>query len=52
VRAKSYRLARSAPRYVVLCNLDEFRVYDFDTDLDTPKDTLALKDLPQHWGAA
>ena len=38
------------PRYVVLCNFDEFRVYDFDTDLDTPKDTLALKDLPERWG--
>jgi hypothetical protein len=44
------RLVPSRPRYVVLCNFDEFRVYDFDTDLDTPKDTLALKDLPDRWG--
>ena len=29
------RLAPNRPRYVVLCNFDEFRVYDFDTDLDT-----------------
>jgi hypothetical protein len=45
------RLVPNRPRYVVLCNFDEFRVYDFDTDLDTPKDTVALKDLPQRWGA-
>jgi len=44
------RLVPNRPRYVVLCNFDEFRIYDFDSDLDTPKDTLALKDLPQRWG--
>jgi hypothetical protein len=44
------RLVPNRPRYVVLCNFDEFRVYDFDTDLDTPKDTLALKDLPERYG--
>ena len=44
------RLVPNRPRYVVLCNFDEFRVYDFDTDVDTPKDTLALKDLPERWG--
>jgi len=44
------RLVPNRPRYVVLCNFDEFRVYDFDTDLDTPKDTLALADLPERYG--
>jgi len=44
------RLVPNRPRYVVLCNFDEFRVYDFDTDLDTPKDIVALKDLPERWG--
>jgi len=44
------RLVPNRPRYVVLCNFDEFRIYDFDTDLDTPKDTVALKDLPERWG--
>ena len=29
------RLVPNRPRYVVLCNFDEFRVYDFETDLDT-----------------
>jgi hypothetical protein len=32
------RLVPNRPRCVVLCNFDEFRVYDFDTDNDTPKD--------------
>jgi len=44
------RLAPNRPRYVVLCNFDEFRVYDFDTDADVPKDTVALAELPERWG--
>ena len=44
------RLTGGRPRYVVLCNFDEFWVYDFDSDLDAPKDKLALTDLPQRWG--
>jgi hypothetical protein len=44
------RLVPNRPRYVVLCNFDEFRVYDFDTDIDAPKDTVALTDLPDRWG--
>jgi hypothetical protein len=44
------RLVPNRPRYVVQCNFDEFRIFDFDTDLDTPKDTVALKDLPDRWG--
>lgn len=44
------RLVPDRPRYVVLCNFDEFWVYDFETDLDTPKDKLALPDLPARWG--
>lgn len=44
------RLVPHRPRYVVLCNFDEFRVYDFDTDLDAPKDTVALTELPVRWG--
>ena len=35
------------PRYVVLCNFDEFWIYDFDTQLDAPMDVVALTDLPQ-----
>ena len=39
------RLVPYRPRYVVLCNFDEFRVYDFDTDLDTPKEAIQCPDL-------
>lgn len=39
------------PRYVVLCNFDDFWVYDFDRQLDTPVDTLALEELPRRYTA-
>jgi N-6 DNA Methylase len=35
------------PRYVVLCNFDEFWVYDFDVQLDEPMDRVKLDDLVQ-----
>jgi hypothetical protein len=35
------------PRYVVLCNFDEFWVYDFDVQMDAPMDVLRLDDLVQ-----
>lgn len=44
------RITGGRPRYVILCNFDEFWVYDFDSDLDSPKDKLRLSDLPQRWG--
>jgi SAM-dependent methyltransferase len=44
-------LVPNRPRYVILCNFDEFRVYDFETQLDSPKDTVALTELPDRWGA-
>ena len=40
------RLVPGRPRYVVLCNFDEFWVYDFETQMDTPVDQLAVEDLP------
>lgn len=30
------RLVPNRPRFAVLCNFDEFWVYDFETQLDTP----------------
>ena len=39
------------PRYVVLCNFDEFWVYDFDQQLDEPKDRIRLDDIAQRYGA-
>jgi SAM-dependent methyltransferase len=44
------RLVPGRPRYVVLCNFDEFWVYDFETQMDTPVDRLLLADLPERWG--
>ncbi len=40
------RLVPGRPRYVVLCNFDEFHIYDFDRQLDDPVDTLTLTELP------
>ena len=39
------------PRYVVLCNFDEFWVYDFDQQLDAPMDRVKIDDLPHRWEA-
>lgn len=33
------------PRYVVLCNFDEFWVYDFDVQMEEPMDVLRIDDL-------
>ncbi len=44
------RLVPGRPHYVVLCNFDEFWVYDFDTQLDTPVDKVPIKELPDRFG--
>ncbi|MBU0641030.1 MAG: class I SAM-dependent DNA methyltransferase [Planctomycetes bacterium] len=44
------RLVPGRPRYVILCNFDEFWVYDFETQMDAPVDRLPLSDLPDRWG--
>jgi type II restriction/modification system DNA methylase subunit YeeA len=44
------RLVPNRPRYVVLCNFDQFRVYDFETQMDAPVDTLPIAELPSRWG--
>ena len=44
------RLVPNRPQYVVLCNFDEFRVYDFNQDINQPQDTLKLSELPQRSG--
>jgi SAM-dependent methyltransferase len=45
------RLVPNRPQFVVLCNFDEFWVYDFETQMDTPKDRVALAELPERNGA-
>lgn len=44
------RLVPGRPRYVVLCNFDEFWVYDFETQMDTPVGTVHLAALPDGYG--
>jgi len=45
------RLVPNRPKYVILCNFDDFWIFDFDTQLDTPVDTIALEQLPERAGA-
>lgn len=40
------QLVPQRPKYVLLCNFDDFWIYDFDTQLNDPVDTVALGDLP------
>ncbi len=35
------------PPFVILCNFDEFWIYDFNTQLFDPVDRILLRDLPQ-----
>jgi SAM-dependent methyltransferase len=44
------RLVPDRPQYVVLCNFDEFWVYDFNNQLDSPKDKVNLSELATRWG--
>lgn len=44
------RLVPGRPRYAVLCNFDEFWVYDFETQMDTPVDKLKVQELPTRFG--
>jgi hypothetical protein len=39
------------PRYVVLCNFDEFWIYDFDNQMDEPVDIVQIIDLPDRYEA-
>lgn len=38
------------PRYVVLCNFDEFWVYDMERQIDAPMGKVHLADLPTAYG--
>lgn len=45
------RLVPNRPRYVVLCNFDQFQIYDFETQIDSPVDTVSLAELPDRFGS-
>jgi type II restriction/modification system DNA methylase subunit YeeA len=44
-----FRAVPDRPRYVVLCNFDEFWVYDFNHQIDEPVDRVPLDELPRRW---
>ena len=39
------------PRYVVLCNFDEFWIYDFEKQMGEPVDIVKIDDLPKNYTA-
>lgn len=45
------RAVPDRPQYVVLCNFDEFWVYDFDQQLDAPMDRIKIEELAERWDA-
>jgi SAM-dependent methyltransferase len=45
------RLVPNRPRYVILCNFDEFWIFDFDRQLDEPVDKIPLNQLIERIGA-
>ncbi|MFM6622339.1 MAG: DNA methyltransferase, partial [Dolichospermum sp.] len=45
------RLVPNRPKYVILCNFDEFWIFDFNIQLDTPVDKISLEQLPERAGA-
>ena len=44
-------LVPNRPQYMVLCNFDEFWVYDLNTQINDPVHRLETKNLPAEWGA-
>jgi hypothetical protein len=50
-QAIEYRLqlVPHRPKYVILCNFDEFWIYEFDLQLNDPVDVVALDDLPHRY---
>jgi type II restriction/modification system DNA methylase subunit YeeA len=44
-------LVPNRPRYVLLCNFDEFWIYDFNLQVDTPVDIISLEKLPERASA-
>ncbi len=43
------RTVPNRPRYVVLCNFDEFWIYDFDKQIDQPVDKVQIEELPKRF---
>jgi hypothetical protein len=43
------RAVPNRPRYVILCNFDEFWIYDFDNQVDEPVEKFNLTELFEKW---
>lgn len=44
-------LVPDRPQFVVLCNFDEFWIYDLNSQLEEPVDRVSLDALPHRWEA-
>lgn len=44
-------LVPNRPRYMVLCNFDQFWIYDLNTQINDPIHKLDIKNLPNEWGS-
>jgi SAM-dependent methyltransferase len=44
-------LVPDRPQFVILCNFDEFWIYDLNQQLEEPVDRVNLEDLPRRWEA-
>jgi len=45
------RITPNRPRYAVLCNFNNFWIFDFENQVDEPVDTIPLEKLPERSGA-
>lgn len=45
------RITPNRPRYAMLCNFDEFWIFDFENQVDDPVDKIALEQVPERVGA-
>lgn len=45
------QLVPQRPRYVILCNFDEFWIYDFDLQLNDPVDKVSLGEMADRYTA-
>ncbi len=45
------RITPNRPRYAMLCNFDEFWIFDFENQVDEPVDKISLDQLPERAGA-
>src|ERR1700716_1303758 len=53
IQARDYwmNLVKDRPRYIILCNFDEFWIYDFDYQMDEPVDRVRLDELTTRYTA-